>query len=161
MRPILLATDGSPSAETATATAVRIAKATGWPLRVVTAWTVPTTSYGFAPMTVVPALADVEEEHARAALATAVETARADGVTVVGVLRRGVPVEEICTEAEKSEAALVVLGAHGWGPLKRFVFGSVSSGVLRHAPCPVLVVRGDARVKPEVHEVLHAEATPC
>jgi Universal stress protein family len=34
-----------------------------------------------------------------------------------------------------------VIGAHGWGRLKRLFLGSVSSGVLQNAPCPVLVVR--------------------
>jgi nucleotide-binding universal stress UspA family protein len=34
-----------------------------------------------------------------------------------------------------------VIGAHGWGAFERLVFGSVSTGVLHHAPCPVLVVR--------------------
>jgi nucleotide-binding universal stress UspA family protein len=33
-----------------------------------------------------------------------------------------------------------VLGSHGWGALKRAIFGSVSTGVLHHARCPVLVV---------------------
>jgi hypothetical protein len=37
-----------------------------------------------------------------------------------------------------------VVGSHGWGPLKRALFGSVSTGVLHHAKRPVLVVRGHA-----------------
>ena len=36
----------------------------------------------------------------------------------------------------------LVIGSHGWGAVKRAVFGSVSTGVLHHAACPVLVVRG-------------------
>jgi nucleotide-binding universal stress UspA family protein len=38
----------------------------------------------------------------------------------------------------------LILGSHGWGAVKRAVFGSVSTGVLHHARCPVLVVRTDA-----------------
>jgi hypothetical protein len=32
----------------------------------------------------------------------------------------------------------------GWGAVKRALFGSVSTGVLHHAKCPVLIVRGEA-----------------
>jgi nucleotide-binding universal stress UspA family protein len=56
------------------------------------------------------------------------------------VVLRGFPVEEICIEAEKLGARFLVLGSHGWGALKRAIFGSVSTGVLHHAGCPVLVV---------------------
>src|SRR5690606_1361649 len=37
-------------------------------------------------------------------------------------------------------ADLVVLGTHGRGLLKRFLLGSVASGVARRSPCPVLLV---------------------
>jgi len=42
--------------------------------------------------------------------------------------------------ARKVEADLLVVGSHGKGPMKRLFLGSVSEGVLRRAPCPVLVV---------------------
>ena len=42
-------------------------------------------------------------------------------------------------------AALVVLGARGLRPLQRALLGSVSTAVVRHAHCPVLVVRGRRR----------------
>ena len=38
---------------------------------------------------------------------------------------------------------MIVLGAHGWGTVKRILFGSVSTAVLHHASCPVLIVRGE------------------
>ena len=37
---------------------------------------------------------------------------------------------------------LIVMGSHGRGGLGRVVLGSVSESVVRHAPCPVLIVRG-------------------
>ncbi|MFI4942282.1 MAG: universal stress protein, partial [Burkholderiales bacterium] len=39
---------------------------------------------------------------------------------------------------------LIVLGARGHSALERVLFGSTSRGVVRDAPCPVLVVRGKA-----------------
>jgi nucleotide-binding universal stress UspA family protein len=46
-------------------------------------------------------------------------------------------------EASVAEAAdLIVVGTHGRGRVGRLVLGSVSDHVVRHAPCPVLIVRG-------------------
>jgi nucleotide-binding universal stress UspA family protein len=57
--------------------------------------------------------------------------------TVVDAL----PVEAILAEARRFRAKLIVLGWRGYGPMARLVMGSVSRGVVRHALCPVLVVR--------------------
>jgi nucleotide-binding universal stress UspA family protein len=53
----------------------------------------------------------------------------------------GTPADEIVRDAERHASDLVVVGARGLGAFKRLVLGSVSESVLRHAPCPVLVVR--------------------
>jgi nucleotide-binding universal stress UspA family protein len=141
---ILLATDGSPSAKKATAAAIELAQAAGWMVRAVTVWRTPVvTSYGYVPVDYVPELAEAEREHAANVVAEAVEAARAAGVEATSELRQGDAVDEICAAAGETGAKLIVLGAHGWGALRRLVFGSVSTAVLHHAPCPVLVVRGD------------------
>ena len=44
------------------------------------------------------------------------------------------------------QCGVMVAGAHGWGPVKRLVSGSVSSSLLHEAPCPVIVVREDVPV---------------
>jgi nucleotide-binding universal stress UspA family protein len=56
----------------------------------------------------------------------------------------GDPGGVICTVADEIDADVILLGSHGRGVLKRVVLGSVSEHVLRHAPCPVLVVRQGA-----------------
>ena len=53
----------------------------------------------------------------------------------------GQPISVIVTVAEQESANLIVLGSRGTGGFKSFLMGSVSIGVLHHAPCPVLVVR--------------------
>jgi nucleotide-binding universal stress UspA family protein len=148
MRNILLATDGSPSAESATENAIELAKATGWPLRVVTAWTVPVSAFGYAPFAVPPEIGDGEQKQAREALDAAVARIEAAGLEARGELREGNPVDEICAAAREHGAGLIVIGAHGWGTMKRLVFGSVSRGVLHAAPCPVMIVRRDDRTAP-------------
>jgi nucleotide-binding universal stress UspA family protein len=57
----------------------------------------------------------------------------------------GDPREEIVRVAQEWQADLIVLGARGLGPVKRLLLGSVSLGVARHAPCPLLVVKGRPR----------------
>jgi nucleotide-binding universal stress UspA family protein len=146
MDTLILATDGSPSAQQATEKAIELAHATGWPLRVVSAWQTPIlvgSYFGYAiPAEYSPDLLEAEHERASDAAAAAVDRAQALGVAAQAEVRHGDPVKEICAAARDADAALIVLGAHGWGALKRLVFGSVSTGVLHHAPCGVLVVRG-------------------
>ena len=69
-----------------------------------------------------------------------VENIRAVGGTVTGShLGAGDAASEIVELAEELGVGLVVLGSRG--PLRRALMGSVSTGVLRHAHCPVMVVR--------------------
>jgi nucleotide-binding universal stress UspA family protein len=51
------------------------------------------------------------------------------------------PVEGICNEAREGEYDLVVMGRTGRADKPGNVLGSVSDGVLREAPCAVLIVR--------------------
>src|SRR5262245_4644476 len=55
------------------------------------------------------------------------------------VFERGDPVEKLL-EAADMGVDLLVLGSRGFGPVMRLLIGSVSSRVIREAPCPVLVV---------------------
>ena len=53
----------------------------------------------------------------------------------------GGPATEIVNAAKEWPADLIVIGSHGRGGLQRALLGSVAEGVMRHAPCPVMVVR--------------------
>ncbi len=64
------------------------------------------------------------------------------GGTVTGsYLRQGRPDREIVDLAEEIGAGLIVMGSRGLGGMRRALMGSVSDSVVRHAHCPVLVVR--------------------
>jgi len=142
MRPILLATDGSPSAAEATREAVELAQRLGAPLVATAVEHVAAPSYGYYGYAeVYSELRKAEHEHVHQVLAQVAEQADAAGVKCETVPRDGVVVEEICAVAQDRDAAMIVVGAHGWGAIKRMVFGSVSLGILHAAPCPVLVVR--------------------
>lgn len=53
----------------------------------------------------------------------------------------GDPTDAILDAAERTDADLVIVGSRGEGPTKRLLHGSVSTKVLHHAPCAVLVVK--------------------
>jgi universal stress protein A len=53
----------------------------------------------------------------------------------------GEPVGEICQTAIREQADLIVMGSHGRTGLSHVLLGSVAERVVRHASCPVLVVR--------------------
>jgi nucleotide-binding universal stress UspA family protein len=63
------------------------------------------------------------------------------GLAVTGALLEGNPAEAILGEVERWGADLVVLGAHGYGPVTRRILGSVSHAVALHAACSVEIVR--------------------
>lgn len=55
--------------------------------------------------------------------------------------RIGEPAEEIIRLADEAHADLIVIGTHGRSGIERLLLGSVSERVVRHAGCPVLVMR--------------------
>jgi len=63
------------------------------------------------------------------------------GFTAEPVYQLGKPAEEIMKVAAKHHADLIVMGAKGLGAIDRFLLGSVSTRVVQHANCSVLVVR--------------------
>ena len=54
----------------------------------------------------------------------------------------GKPADKIVDAARDWPADLIVLGSHGRGGVRRLVLGSVAEAVMRHAPCPLFIVRG-------------------
>jgi nucleotide-binding universal stress UspA family protein len=61
--------------------------------------------------------------------------------TIQGRVLEGRPATEIVAEATRFGADLIVIGARGLSTVRRLLVGSVSSEVVDHAPCPVLVAR--------------------
>ncbi len=66
---------------------------------------------------------------------------KASGIALKTLLRQGSPAEVILAEAKKMKADLVVTGSHGRHGASKFLLGSVSSKIVDHAACSVLVVR--------------------
>jgi nucleotide-binding universal stress UspA family protein len=73
---------------------------------------------------------------------------RESGVPVTFLIWQGDPGEAIVDAARSEAVDLVVVGSHGRGSMGRLLIGSVSDHVVRHAPCPVLVVREPLAIAP-------------
>ena len=142
MKPILLATDGSPSAAEATREAIELARALAAPLLATAVEHVSAPSYGYYGYAeVYSELRKAEAEHVHAVLDEVAGKAEAAEVECETVPLEGVVPDEICRLARERDPAMIVIGAHGWGAIRRLVFGSVSLAVLHEASCPVLVAR--------------------
>lgn len=63
---------------------------------------------------------------------------------IESIVRTGSPPLEVCEAARESEADLIIMSTHGYTGWKHVLFGGITDGVVRHAPCPVLVVRSMA-----------------
>ena len=139
MKQILIATDGSPSAQDAVGVGIELAKEQG------------------ADVTFVHVTFSEEAKMARAgshaythaepvddsetALKEAGEAAEEAGVSYALERLAGETVPSIVALADAKDADLIVLGSRGRNALTSTLLGSVSHGVLRHASRPVLVVK--------------------
>lgn len=99
----------------------------------------------------VPRVAKVEEDRRKQAqelVQHAARQLRKAGFNASEVVDEGDPKAKIIDQAAKWNADLIVVGSHGWKGLNRFLLGSVSESVVRHAGCSVEVVRMRGRAKP-------------
>ena len=139
---ILVATDGSEEAQLASTTAADLAEKTDSELHVLTVGP----DYPLYELPEHPAeFEDVLRENRRRAKEVLEQQAKRieeSGVTVKEThLLEGSAAEEIVELAEEIGAGLIVMGSRGHGRLRRTLLGSVSEAVVRHAHCPVTVVR--------------------
>lgn len=80
-------------------------------------------------------------EEAEEIMAKADEKFKDTGIPYTTKIITGDAADVICDEAEQSGIGVIVMGSRGLGGISRFVLGSVSSKVLTHAHCSVLIVR--------------------
>ncbi len=146
---ILLATDGSEGAESASRMAAALSGTLGSELHLVYAEIMP--SFYYAEQVAVgleewDRLSGFAEREARNLVTKEEEKLKETGTEVTAIHAEvGRPDERIVALAEKIEADLILIGSRGLGGLRRALIGGVSDSVVRHAHCPILVVRKDER----------------
>jgi len=122
---VLLATDASPASEAAEGQAIELAARLEARLLVLSV-------AGGTP---------AARETRQLAVEAIVQRARAQGADAKGMTWNGDAGEAIVDAAEAESADLIVVGTHERGAVGRLFLGSVSDHVVRHARCPVMVVR--------------------
>jgi nucleotide-binding universal stress UspA family protein len=135
---VVLATDGSKDAELAALTAADLATSTNSELHVVTV------AGGRAYHTEVREEVEDLQQRAEQIVNEQVKKIEDAGGKVAEKHVRVVSehrAEAIVDVAEDLGAGLIVMGSRGLGGIRRALMGSVSDAVVRHAHCPVLVVR--------------------
>src|SRR5919112_2287951 len=142
---VLLATDGSKEADLATTTtAADLAEKTNSELHIVTVSEDPYLATDFTLH--FPEAAERHRQQLRkevqAMLDRQVQRVQEAGGKVAQThLKVGRADDKIVLLAEELGAGLVVMGSRGQGGIRRALMGSVSSSVIEHAHCPVMVVR--------------------
>jgi len=144
---ILVAVDGSENATRAVKVAVTLAEKFNAQLIICYAIQTPFRSFaqnGIAvPANLLTDYLSAAREDAKNILDKVTRSAGTDRVKAVRAVQENVfsVVEAIVNLAEKRNVDLIVIGSRGQSGFKKLLMGSVSSSVLSHASCPVLVVK--------------------
>jgi len=101
-------------------------------------------SVGYSGMTEPLPIADISdqlEDSAERELPKFAECKECAGLQVEEVIVHGEAASEIVRVAKERAVDLIVVSSHGRTGLGRILFGSTAEAIVRHAPCPVLVVK--------------------
>ena len=145
---ILIATDGSELASHALNQGLKLAKALGSQVTIVTV-TEPAAIIGGGYATVagsgfdpIPELIEAQKKVADGVLQAAASVARSQGIEArTLIVDNSFPAEGIVAAAKDVNADLIVMASHGRRGLGRLLLGSQTSNVLAHSKVPVLVTR--------------------
>jgi len=154
-KKILVAQDGSESSQRAAQAALELAEKLKADLVVLHAISSPTSYYHSTIASTTgmslpsPSQHEIDAYYAYArkvALGIVGETeskAKKQGIHVKTEIPEAVSsiVETIVNHASKENVDLIVVGTRGLGGFKKLLLGSVFSGIVSHAHCPVLIVR--------------------
>jgi nucleotide-binding universal stress UspA family protein len=141
---ILLATDGSKEAAQAAQAAAELSKDTGSEVHI--AYVLPSPrelrGHHLYSREVMESVLEQAEGEGRSFLEEQAKQIRESGGKVAEThLRAGEPDKEIVRLGEELGAGTIVMGSRGLGAVRRALMGGVSESVVRHAHCPVFVVR--------------------
>jgi nucleotide-binding universal stress UspA family protein len=141
---VLLAIDGSEEAGLAAQAATELSKETGSEVHMTFVLPRPEALIGHHTYSaeVRESVLEQARSEARTFLDGRAEQLRAEGAKVAQAhLRIGEPDKEIIRLSEEIGATMIVMGSRGLGAVSRALMGSVSDSVVKHAHCPVLVMR--------------------
>jgi len=144
IRSILLPTDFSACGNYALSYAASLARTFGASIICVHVIEPMVPTVGYSGMTEPLPLADISdqlEDSAERELPKLAECEECAGLAVEELIVHGEAASEIVRVAQDRQVDLIVVSSHGRTGLGRMLFGSTAEAVVRHAPCPVLVVK--------------------
>ncbi len=147
IRSILLPTDFSECANYALSYATSLARAAGASIICVHVIEPVVPAVGYTGMTEPMPITDISEQLENSAereLPKIAACEECSGLRVEEVITHGDAPSEIVRVARERGVDLIVISSHGRTGLGRILFGSTAEAVVRHAPCPVLVVKPPA-----------------
>jgi nucleotide-binding universal stress UspA family protein len=158
--PVLLADRGSKDAEVARCAAADVAAHEGVPLRLVTAWEVPTMGR-VTPTTGELDVSGVYENSARAAQEVVRDHLSSLGMRVgAGYVAEGSAIAVVAQTAEMIDASLVVIGSRAGRGVRGHLMGLLPEAFVRGLHRPVLVVRGQSATWPP-RSIIIVDADGC
>ena len=140
-RQILIATDGSETANEAADFGIEMVGCSG--AKIYAVYVIDTTPYRSVSLDKIwsdEVLAEHERE-GKEATSYVERIGKAAGAEVESKVLKGHPVEKIISFAEDNDIDMIIVGSLGKGRYERAVLGSVSDKIIRHSKVPVLVVR--------------------
>jgi nucleotide-binding universal stress UspA family protein len=151
LRSIVVPLDGSKLGELALAPALELARSLGTEVVLVRAYEFPATAYYRADdfpsgaAAFIPSYAELVEEMSREAReyldVKVKEISAREPVRVRAEIIEGPAAERIIDLARNAAGSLIAMSTHGRSGLKRWILGSVTEKVARHAESPVLIIR--------------------
>lgn len=136
---ILVPLDGSEHSRRALDASIQLAKTLNSNLALLAVYSVAGVA-GSEPGSTLIALESIRDNCMRT-LADAEAKAKAETVEVKTEVVEGNAVDVIVRKAKEGKFDLIVMGARGLSTFKKILVGSVSEGVIKNAPCPVLIVK--------------------
>ena len=144
IRSILLPTDFSECASYALSYATEMARASSASIICVHVIEPVMPAVGYTGLSEPLPVADISEQledSATRELPKIAECEECAGLEIEEVIAHGDAASEIVRVAQEREVDLIVISSHGRTGLGRILFGSTAESVVRHAHCPVLVVK--------------------
>jgi nucleotide-binding universal stress UspA family protein len=153
MKKILVAVDGSKSAQRAAQKAAELAEDLKAEVTLIHVYTesaqIPVNQFNevasYLSAETLESIMDQQEDTIRGKrqkiLDGDAEFFEEKGIKLDKVLLQGDPADEVCEYAEKNNFDLIVIADKGHGKVERFLLGSISDKIVRHAKVSVMVVK--------------------
>ena len=142
---ILVPLDGSEHSRRALETSIQLAKKLNSKLALLTVYSMSNVATPEPELSVVARQSVISRQNVldscEEILAEAEQKVRSETIDVETEVAEGNAVDAIVKKSREGKFDLIIMGARGLSTLKKILVGSVSDGVIKNAPCPVLIVK--------------------